>query len=71
MADGQATKIIVPSEIANLTGTLSALSEAVRTPGPAPHAPAKGAPVPGVRREAPARPQPQKTGIIDHMMSED
>lgn len=29
MADGQATKIIVPSEIANLAGTVSAVAEAV------------------------------------------
>ncbi len=31
MADGRATKIVVPSNIANLTGTLTALSEAVKT----------------------------------------
>ena len=30
MADGQATKIIVPSEIANLSGTLAALKESVK-----------------------------------------
>ena len=30
MADGQATKIIVPSDIANLAGTLSALNESVK-----------------------------------------
>lgn len=30
MADGQATKIVVPSEIANLAGTISALSETVK-----------------------------------------
>ena len=30
MADGQATKIVVPSEIANLTGTVSAIADAVR-----------------------------------------
>jgi len=30
MADGQATKLIVPSEIANLAGTVGAISEAVR-----------------------------------------
>jgi len=30
MADGQATKIIVPSDIANLTGTIAALKEGVK-----------------------------------------
>ncbi len=30
MAEGQATKIIVPSDIANLTGTVSAIAEAAR-----------------------------------------
>lgn len=30
MADGQATKIIMPSDIANLAGTMSAVAEAVR-----------------------------------------
>ncbi|MCF0150977.1 MAG: SPFH/Band 7/PHB domain protein [Firmicutes bacterium] len=30
MADGQATKIVVPSDIADLTGTLTAFSEAVK-----------------------------------------
>jgi regulator of protease activity HflC (stomatin/prohibitin superfamily) len=30
MADGQATKIIVPSDLANLSGTLKGLSEAVK-----------------------------------------
>lgn len=29
MADGQATKIIVPSDIANLAGTVAALKETV------------------------------------------
>ena len=32
MADGQATKIIVPSDISNLAGTLSALSAVVKDP---------------------------------------
>ena len=31
MADGQATKIIVPSDIANLTGTFTAIAESVTT----------------------------------------
>ena len=35
MADGQATKIIVPSDIANLAGTLGALSAVVKEPGEA------------------------------------
>ena len=30
MANGQATKIIVPSDIANLAGTVSAIAESVR-----------------------------------------
>ncbi len=73
MADGQATKIIVPSEIANLSGTLSALAETVNTPHPAPRPqPPKGTPVPGVRREATAaRPAAPKNGIIDHIMGDE
>ncbi len=35
MADGQATKIVVPTDIANLTGTISALAEAARNDGKA------------------------------------
>ena len=35
MADGQATKIIVPSDIANLAGTLGALSAVVKEPNEA------------------------------------
>ncbi len=72
MADGQATKIIVPSDVANLAGSLTALTEVVRTPGPAPHPPVgHGVPVPGARKEAPVRTQAAKPGIIDHIMSED
>ena len=74
MADGQATKIIVPSELANLSGTLTALAETVHTQPAAPHHPAgKGAPVPGVRREVsrePAKPAEPRQGIIDRMIGE-
>ena len=73
MADGQATKIIVPSEISNLSGTLTALAETVHTPPTPPHPPVKGAPVPGVRREVvreQARPAEPKQGIIDRMIGE-
>ncbi len=73
MADGQATKIIVPSEIANLSGTLAALSETVRTPGMPPHPPVPHQAVSptGVRRETPAKPALPKQGIIDKMIGED
>ncbi|MCR5509264.1 MAG: SPFH/Band 7/PHB domain protein [Lachnospiraceae bacterium] len=71
MADGQATKIIVPSEIANLTGTLSALSAAVRTDQPHPGA-TQGHPAApqGIRREV-VKPAAPKAGIIDKIMGDD
>ena len=70
MADGQATKIIVPSDVANLSGTLAALSEVVKTPGPAPHPQAPhGTPAPAARRDA-VRPAEPKQGIIDRMIGE-
>ena len=34
LADGQATKIIVPSEIQNVAGLLTSLKEVVSTPSP-------------------------------------
>ncbi|MCR4806486.1 MAG: SPFH/Band 7/PHB domain protein [Lachnospiraceae bacterium] len=74
MADGQATKIIVPSDVANLSGTLTALTEVVKTPGPGPHPPIPhGTPVPAVRREAckePAKGAEPRQGIIDRMIGE-
>lgn len=74
MADGQATKIIVPSELANLSGTLTALAEAVNSQPAVPHHPApKGAPVPGIRREVQrdqTRPSEPRQGIIDRMIGE-
>ena len=72
MADGQATKIIVPSEIANLSGTLTALAETVHTPQtghPQPSRNAAGSQP--VRRESAVKPQAQKPGIIDRIMNED
>ena len=70
MADGQATKIIVPSDVANLSGTLAALSEVVKTPATAPHPQAPhGTPAPGVRREV-LKPGEPKQGIIDRMIGE-
>ena len=74
MADGQATKIIVPSELANLSGTLTALAEAVNSQPAVSHHPApKGAPVPGIRREVQrdqTRPSEPRQGIIDRMIGE-
>lgn len=74
MADGQSTKIIVPSDIANLSGTLTALSEVVRTPGMPPHPAAPHGVTPaGVRREsAPKSPASKPVGgIIDRIMGDD
>ena len=72
MADGQATKIIVPTEIANLSGTLTALVESVNTPTPGPHTHTvkSNAGAQTVRKDPVTKPQ-QKTGIIDRLMSED
>ncbi len=70
MADGQATKIVVPTDIANLAGSLTAIAETVRPDGPA-HGPARqpGAPA-GARREVVKNVQP-KGGIIDRLMNDD
>ena len=70
MADGQATKIVVPTDIANLAGSLTAIAETVRPDGPAHGAVRQpGAPA-GARREVIKNAQP-KGGIIDRLMSDD
>lgn len=73
MADGQATKIIVPSDIANLSGTLAALAETVHSPSAGAHQQVvrTAAGAQAVKRDAAGKPQPQKPGIIDRIMSDD
>ncbi|MBQ7588767.1 MAG: SPFH/Band 7/PHB domain protein [Lachnospiraceae bacterium] len=73
MADGQATKIIVPSEIANLSGTLAALAETVHTQPAQVHQQPVRSPqgAQQVKRDPAGKPQVQKSGIIDRLMSED
>ena len=73
MADGQATKIIVPSNIADLSGTLTALAETVGGSGVAHHASAAAAKtaqgVPGTRQQV--RPAASKAGIIDRIIGDE
>ena len=73
MADGQATKIIVPSEIANLSGTLTALAETVHSPAAPAHTQVvrNTAQTTQAARPQTARPQAPKQGIIDRIMGED
>ena len=69
MADGQATKIIVPSEIANLSGTLTALSETVRTGNPVHQTQNHAAQAPKSTAPKPQTPK-QAAGIIDRIIGD-
>ena len=69
MADGQATKIIVPSEIANLSGTLTALSETVRTGNPVHQTQSHAAQAPKSAAPKPQTPK-QAAGIIDRIIGD-
>ena len=69
MADGQATKIIVPSEIANLSGTLTALSETVRTGNPVHQTQSHAAQAPKSAAQKPQAPK-QAAGIIDRIIGD-
>ena len=72
MADGQATKIIVPSEIANLSGTLTALAEVVNTPSHhATNVQKASGVASGVRQAAPVRQGVPKPGIIDRIIGDE
>ena len=52
MADGQATKIVVPTELAGLAGSLTAFTELLG------NAPSNGAPTPPKPKQLPAPPEP-------------
>ncbi|MCR5420667.1 MAG: SPFH/Band 7/PHB domain protein [Lachnospiraceae bacterium] len=72
MADGQATKIIVPSEIANLSGSLTALAETVNTTSAGYNrVPRKNKNQITVKQNQMPANQSQKSGIIDRLMNEE